>query len=58
MKYYKITARCEVKKMITVKGKSKEEAISQFEKGNWEDELEIDIYNWEMIDDPEIDYEG
>jgi len=53
MKSYEIEALCQVKKRVIVDAKNKEKAIEEFERGNWIDEIEVEMSDWEMIEEPQ-----
>jgi len=55
MKSYEIEARCEVKKRVTVEARNKEQAIRKFKEGDWVDEIEVEMSDWEMIAEPKED---
>lgn len=52
MKNYEIKAEFIVEKIITVAAKNEDEAIKEFEKGNWIDENEIQLLDWERMGEP------
>ena len=52
MKMFEIEAECIVRKMITVEARNINHAEKQFGEGNWKDEIEISLQDWEIISGP------
>jgi hypothetical protein len=49
MKQFTFTYRCEVKRLATVEAKNEKEAREFIDKGNFEDEHDIDVMNVDDI---------
>ena len=54
VKQYEIHAKCEVEKLVTVEARSIQEAEEKFNKGDWVDEIEAQMQDWEIIGTPKL----
>lgn len=54
MKDYEIECKCIVRKIVIVNAKHPTDAEHKFNEGNWKDETEIEMMDWEIISGPKL----